>query len=108
MSEHPDLAWRKTLKRRLGVASALFLLWSVAIEARLVYLQVIRHEELRLEADRQQSDIVDLLPKRGEILDRNGQPLAYDVDAQSVFANPREISDPVGTVERALPPLVLA
>ena len=100
MSEHPDLAWRKTLKRRLSVASAVFLLWSVAIEARLVYLQVIRHEELRREADRQQSDIVDLLPKRGEILDRNGQPLAYDVDAQSVFANPREISDQVGTVER--------
>jgi cell division protein FtsI (penicillin-binding protein 3) len=100
VSEHPDLAWRKTLKRRLSVASAVFFLWSVAIEARLVYLQVIRHEELRLEADRQQSDLVDILPKRGEILDRNGQPLAYDVDAQSVFANPREISDRVGTVER--------
>lgn len=100
MSEQPDLAWRKTLKRRLSVASAVFLLWSAAIEARLVYLQVIRHEELRLEADRQQSDLIDLLPKRGEILDRNGQPLAYDVDAQSVFANPREISDQAGTVAR--------
>ena len=55
---------------------------------------------MRLEADRQQSDLIDLLPKRGEILDRTGQPLAYDVDAQSVFANPREISDQVGTVER--------
>ena len=100
MSDHPDLSWRTTLKRRLTVASAAFLLWSVAIEARLVYLQVIRHDVLRAEADGQQSDIVELLPKRGEIFDRNGRPLAYNVDAESVFANPREISDPVGVVER--------
>ena len=100
MSEHPDLSWRKTLKRRLLVASGGFLLWSVAIEARLVYLQVLQHHELRAEADGQQSDIVELLPKRGEILDRDGRPMAYNVDADSAFANPREISDPARLVDK--------
>ena len=98
MSEHPDLSWRKTLKRRLTVASAVFILWSVAIEARLVYLQVVQHRELREEAEEQQSTIVDLVPKRGDILDRNGRPLAYNVDAESVAVNPREISDPARVV----------
>jgi cell division protein FtsI (penicillin-binding protein 3) len=98
VSEHPDLAWRKTLKRRLTVASAVFVLWSVAIEARLVYLQVVQHRELLAEAEDQQSTIVELVPKRGDILDRNGRPLAYNVDAESVAVNPREIADPARVV----------
>ncbi len=100
MSEHPDLAWRHTLKRRLIVASAVFALWSAAIAARLVYRLVIQHSELLAEAEDQQSTIVDLVPKRGDILDRYGQPLAYNVDAESVAVNAREISDRAGLVNR--------
>jgi cell division protein FtsI/penicillin-binding protein 2 len=79
--------------------SGAFLLWSVAVEARLVYLQVLRHDKMVAEAEAQQSDIDELVPTRGEILDRDGRPLAYNVAADSAFANPREISDPARTVE---------
>ena len=38
---HPDaLRWRPTLQRRVWVAAACIALWAVAIQARLVYLQV--------------------------------------------------------------------
>ncbi len=99
MAEHPHHPWRPTLKRRLAIVAGAFILWSVAVEARLVYLQIIRHDMLTGEADDQQSDIVKLVPKRGEIVDRDGNPLAYNVDADSAAANPREISNPEHTIE---------
>ena len=68
--------WRATLKKRLTVAFCVLLAWSVAIEARLVYLQVFRYADLSARADRQQSRTIPSPAKRGEILDRNGRILA--------------------------------
>jgi cell division protein FtsI (penicillin-binding protein 3) len=86
--------WRRTLKRRIAVAAAVFVAWSIGIEARLVYFQVIRHEELSAKAKRQQSSTTETPAKRGEILDRDGGLLAYSVDADSIFAVPSEIENP--------------
>ena len=72
----------------------LFGLWTVAIEARLVYLQVVQHDELMAMAERQQTNTFETTPRRGDILDRNGRVLAYSVDAESIFADPSEIENP--------------
>jgi cell division protein FtsI (penicillin-binding protein 3) len=95
VADKPTNDWRTTLKRRLAVAAAMLLLWSAAIEARLVYLQVGRHDELAARAERQQMRTLASPAKRGEILDRNGHVLAYSVDADSVYAVPTEIEDPI-------------
>ena len=105
MAETPANAWRTTLKRRLVFAAALFVLWSGAIEARLVYLQVYRHADLIARAERQQLRTVAAAAKRGDILDRRGHVLAYSVDADSIYAVPTEIGDPsqaTGALCRAL------
>ena len=94
MAEHTAYPWRTTLKRRLVVAAVGFGLWTVAIEARLVYLQVLRHAELSARADRQQMRTVSAPAKRGDILDRRGRVLAYSVDAESIYAVPNEIDNP--------------
>ena len=94
MAETPANAWRTTLKRRLVVAAVGLLLWSAGIEARLVYLQVYRHADLVVRAERQQMRTVAASAKRGEILDRRGHVLAYSVDADSIYAVPTEIGDP--------------
>ena len=94
MAETPANAWRTTLKSRLAVAAAGFLLWSTAIEARLVYLQAYRHADLAARAERQQSRTVEAAAKRGDILDRRGHVLAYSVDADSIYAVPTEIGNP--------------
>ena len=101
MSETPSNDWRRTLRRRLAVAAAAFLLWSAGIEARLVYLQVYRHADLSARAERQQMRTVQAAANRGEIVDRRGRLLAYSVDADSIYAVPTEISDP-DTVAAAL------
>ena len=87
--------WRTTFRRRAAVAATAFLLWSAAIEARLVFLQVIQHDELSARAERQQSRTIESSAKRGEIVDRRGRVLAYSVDAETVYAVPTEIDDPV-------------
>ena len=43
-------AWRTTLKRRLAVAAGVLALWVGGIEARLVYLQVVRARRSRRRA----------------------------------------------------------
>lgn len=85
--------WRPTLKRRLAVAGVVFLAWTAAIEGRLVYLQVVRHDELSARAERQQMRTIESPGRRGEILDRNGRVLAHSVEADSIYAVPTEIDD---------------
>jgi cell division protein FtsI (penicillin-binding protein 3) len=96
----PALAWRATLQSRLLAVTAIFILWTIGIEARLFYLQVVAHAELTARADRQQLDVIDVPAKRGEILDRHGRVLAYSVDADTVYANPTEVHDPDDTAAR--------
>ena len=93
MADTPAPNWRPTLQRRLIVAAGLFLAWSVAIEGRLVYLQVLQHEDLSQRAERQQRQTIAAPAKRGEILDRHGRVLAYSVDADTVYAVPPKLAD---------------
>jgi cell division protein FtsI (penicillin-binding protein 3) len=86
--------WRKTIRARLLVCAALLGGWTTAIEARLVYLQVIEHADLLQRADRQQNRTVQPPAKRGEIFDRKGRVLAYSVDADTIAAVPTDIDDP--------------
>ncbi len=86
--------WRSTIRTRLLVCAGGLALWTAAIEARLVYLQVVDHAELMQRADKQQMRTLFPPAKRGEIFDRRGRLLAYSVDADSIAAVPTEIDDP--------------
>ena len=94
----PSHDWRRTLKSRLAVAAAIFLVWSCAIEARLIHLQVFQRDALAARAARQQSDTIELAARRGEILDRNGRILAFSVDAETIYAVPSKIINPPAVV----------
>jgi cell division protein FtsI (penicillin-binding protein 3) len=86
--------WREVLRTRLMVCAGLFVLWTVSIEARLMYLQVVAHADMMARANRQQLRTVKLPAKRGEIVDRAGHVLAYSVDADTIGADPSDIDDP--------------
>lgn len=91
--------WRSGVKRRVIVVVSLLGIWATAVEARFIYLQVVKHEWLLSEADdRQQRTLTDKA-KRGEIVDRNGQILAYSVEADTVFAIPTAIKKPAETAD---------
>ena len=82
------------------VAAVVLVCWVVAIEVRLVVLQVWQHDELSLRAERQQSETQKTPGKRGEIVDRHGRLLAYSVDADTIYAVPTDIDDAVKAADR--------
>ena len=86
--------WRRVVRGRVLVAAVVLGIWTVGIEARLIYLQVIDHEQLVHRANQQKDRTLTLIRKRGEIVDRNGQVLAYSVDADTIYAVPSQIENP--------------
>ena len=78
--------------RRLHVLLWLLLGWSGLIFGRLVWLQVIHHDELARMAQQQQQRSEQIPALRGSIFDRNGQTLAKSIPAESVCVNPQKIS----------------
>ena len=88
------------MRGRVLVAAVLFGGWVVAIEVRLVDLQVLQHDELVDRAERQQLQTRILAAKRGDIVDRKGRVLATSVDADTVVAVPSAVTDEVATVRK--------
>ena len=78
---------------RLVIVAAVLGLWTAAAVARLVDLQLLRYSDFLARAERQQQRIVEISPKRADILDRNLNELAMSTSLDSCFAVPAEISD---------------
>ena len=93
--KHAD-TWRLTMQRRLLVVAAVAVLWSGAVQGRLVYLQVFQHADLAARASRQQTR--EIPARRGDILDRNGRVLAHTVAGDRIVADPRRVEDVPATV----------
>jgi cell division protein FtsI (penicillin-binding protein 3) len=93
VSEPTSHNWRTTIRSRLLVGASIFMLWAACIQARLLYLQVHRHQDLQARAENQSARTMDISAKRGDILDRHGRVLAYSVDADSVYGVPSEIEN---------------
>jgi cell division protein FtsI (penicillin-binding protein 3) len=94
----PVLAdWRVTVKRRIGTVAICLAVWVAATEARLIFLQVIRHADMVARAERQHLHTIDAPAKRGDIVDRKGRVLATSVDADTIYAVPSEIGDAAAT-----------
>jgi cell division protein FtsI (penicillin-binding protein 3) len=80
--------------KRLHVLLLMLLGWSGLIFCRLVFLQVIHHDDLLRQAQQQQQRTREIPALRGTIFDRTGQPLAKSMPTESVCVNPQKIPDP--------------
>lgn len=67
--------------------------WALVIAAQLFHLQILRHDLLRKEAQKQSDRTITLKPRRGSIVDRHDRPFAISVDATSIFADPSAMRD---------------
>lgn len=67
---------------------------------RLVQLQIILADDYSTQAANSRTVSVELSPRRGTIYDRNGKVLASDVQATTIYCNPKEITDVKGTAEK--------
>ena len=88
--------------RTLIVAGCLGLAF-LGLSGRLVYLQVVKHEEYLRLAESQHAKAIPLTAKRGAIMDRHGQVLAVSSAAETLFALPGRVDDAERLARRLAP-----
>jgi cell division protein FtsI (penicillin-binding protein 3) len=74
---------------RLYAFLLVFLLCSIALVARAVNLQIVDTEFLQDQGEARYLREVVVATRRGNILDRNGEPLAVSTPVDSVWVNPK-------------------
>ena len=83
---------------RVLAASAIVLVCFILLASRLVWLQVVKHEEFDDQAEANRTAIVPIVPNRGLILDRNGIVLATNYSAYTLEITPSRLSRPLEKV----------
>ncbi|MET3380004.1 MULTISPECIES: penicillin-binding protein 2 [Variovorax] len=86
-------------KRRVIVIGLAVLFAFSLLCARLVYLQVTRHEDLAEQAESNRTAVVPVVPNRGLILDRNGIVLASNYSAYTLEITPSKVNDVEETID---------
>jgi penicillin-binding protein 2 len=84
---------------RVMVASIVVLCAFLLLSLRLVYLQVVRYDDLNAQAESNRTAIVPIVPNRGLILDRNGVVLATNYSAYTLEITPSKVDDIEATID---------
>ncbi|HEV8715373.1 MAG TPA: penicillin-binding transpeptidase domain-containing protein [Candidatus Binatia bacterium] len=79
------------MKARLLVAGGAVGVGLLLVLGRLVQFTVVQSEQLARQAASQHSQRLTFTPRRGAILDRNGELLALSIPAESLFVRPRKL-----------------
>ncbi len=86
-------ATSSTIRRRLYICFLAGSLLFIALIVRLAYVQLSMGDELSAKAEDSWRRNIPFAAKRGEILDRNGERLAYDISSPTIMAVPAQITD---------------
>ena len=89
---------QKTAQRisgRVTLVMAFFALAASLLVVRAVQLQVLDKDFLNRQADTRHLRTESISAHRGNILDRNGEPLAISTPVDSIWANPKEFASSI-------------
>ncbi|GAB4206980.1 MAG: penicillin-binding protein 2 [Tibeticola sp.] len=84
---------------RLVVFAAIVLVGFALLAARLVVLQVLRHDDLAEQAEANRTAVVPIVPNRGLIVDRNGVVLANNYSAYTLEITPSRVENLEQTID---------
>ena len=87
-------------RTRVLVIGAVVLFAFGLLLSRLIYLQVVRHDDLAAQAESNRTAVVPIVPNRGLILDRNGIVLATNYSAYTLEITPSKAGDVQATIEQ--------
>ena len=83
------------------LAAAVFVLFGFGLlAARLIHLQVFKHEELSTQAENNRIAVVPIVPNRGLIVDRNGVVLANNYSAYTLEITPTKAGELEPLIDR--------
>lgn len=88
------------IKKRLQASLAVFALALSLITLRVGLLQTVQRGEYLAESIEQRTRVNIVRASRGVIFDRNGNELALSVPSTTVYADPREVTDPLDTARQ--------
>ncbi|MBA9085229.1 stage V sporulation protein D (sporulation-specific penicillin-binding protein) [Fontibacillus solani] len=94
-----------TVRRRLLLLLIMLCLLFVALAVRLAYVQLGKGAELSEKAEESWRRNIPYSAKRGEVSDRNGNVLAYNITTPTVMAIPVQVKSPE-TTAKSLAPLL--
>jgi penicillin-binding protein 2 len=95
-----------SFRARLLVAALFVLVCFGLLAARLVFLQVLRHDDLHSQAESNRIAVVPVVPNRGLIVDRHGVVLANNYSAYTLEIMPSRLDRPLDETIDALAELV--
>ncbi len=84
---------------RVVAMQALVIVCFGLLIARLVYLQVVRHDDLQEQAEDNRTAIIPTVPTRGIIYDRNGEILASNYSAYTLEITPAKVDNVEATID---------
>ena len=93
-------------RTRLLAAAVFVLVCFGLLAARMVYLQVFRHDDLATQAEANRIAVLPVVPNRGLIVDRNGIVLATNYSAYTLEITPSRLTAPLDETVDALAELV--
>jgi cell division protein FtsI (penicillin-binding protein 3) len=85
---------------RIVICGVVLAILFIGVGKRAYTLQVRDADRLRGMAEEQYLREIELPPRRGRILDRNGAELASTADVDSIYCNPRQLPDPRDAARR--------
>ena len=88
---------KQGFSRRLMVCGALVVFGFCMLGVKLSIIQIRDRDRLVAYAERQLRRTLVVRPRRGDVVDVRGRPLAVSINAPSLFANAREVADPWNT-----------
>jgi penicillin-binding protein 2 len=86
-------------RTRVLVAALLVVFAFGLVAARMVFLQVVRHEDLAAQAESNRTAVLPVVPNRGQIVDRNGRVLATNYSAYTLEITPSRVDDLDATID---------
>mgnify|MGYP003351319106 CR=1 FL=1 len=85
-----DSDWTKMFTRRAAILGGVQAALIATLIGRMYYLQVVQSDKYRMLSDENRISTQLLPPPRGRILDRFGQPLAYNKQRLQVLVIPEQ------------------
>ena len=90
------------IRKRVKVLTFILAGWGVLVALRLVQIQVFGYARAKAAVIRQAQNVVKVEPRRGDILDRNGEILACSLPSPSVVIRPVDKETPADAKKKLL------
>jgi cell division protein FtsI (penicillin-binding protein 3) len=88
------------VKNKIIVTFIVFIIFFGFIVSKAFYIQVINKEKLMAYAKSQFIRQVEIFPHRGSIYDRNGEPLAINIQSYNVFTIPKDLNKTLSNLKK--------